>query len=41
MLWSAGVPTVLTLGAAGAGAWIYGELDGSINAADVGNRSAP
>ncbi len=38
LLWSAGVLAVLVLGAAGAGAWIYGELDGNIHAADVDNR---
>ncbi len=38
LLWSAGVLAVLVLGAAGAGAWIYGELDGNIHAADVDGR---
>ncbi|WP_443054629.1 LCP family protein [Streptomyces sp. NBC_00334] len=38
LLWCAGVCSVLVLGAAGAGAWVYHDLDDNIHAADVDNK---
>ncbi|MFJ6076626.1 LCP family protein [Streptomyces sp. NPDC093065] len=38
MLWCAGVCSVLVLGVAGVGAWVYNDLDDNIHAADVDNK---
>ncbi|MFC9060601.1 LCP family protein [Streptomyces sp. NPDC057074] len=38
LLWGAGVCSVLILGVAGVGAWVYKDLDGNIDAADVDNK---
>ncbi|MGC9442028.1 LCP family protein [Streptomyces sp. WG5] len=38
LLWGAGVCSVLILGVAGVGAWVYQDLDGNINAADVDGK---
>ncbi|GGQ29995.1 LCP family protein [Streptomyces mutabilis] len=38
LLWGAGVCSVLILGVAGVGAWVYEDLDGNIDAADVDNK---
>ena len=38
LLWCAGACSVLVLGVAGVGAWVYNDLDDNIHAADVDNK---
>ncbi|OKK02927.1 transcriptional regulator [Streptomyces sp. CB03234] len=38
MAWTGGVLVALLLGAGGAGAWLYQQLDGNIRAGDIDNR---
>ncbi|MFM9372806.1 LCP family protein [Streptomyces sp. Da 82-17] len=38
LLWGAGVCSALVLGVAGVGAWIYQDLDGSINGTDIDDK---
>ncbi|AMW15582.1 transcriptional regulator [Streptomyces qaidamensis] len=38
MMWSAGMCSALVLGVAGVGAWLYQDLDGNIQGADLDNK---